>query len=362
MARKGSAMPAPSLARADTGSGPHPSMSACSDGPWTYWVASHGTREASSASTTAVVNTPLTRCAAATSRANLRRSAGLSASSGRTVLTATNIPDGDLARYTRPIPPAPILRSTVNGPRTRGSAASSDPSSPEPIIWLVYGRMGIFGGRERRVRLDQNDLTSSVMPFVNPPGRLPDLIADGAPVVLPGLVMATALRMGDQVNFLPVSAMTGPGGPAAMWEAARANAENLTGIQVVRERMLPERPDTAMVTLSSSDPFVAARVTVLDWLEKELFGAPPAKALVVALPIIRRLIVHQVTGPGTLPLLESLAPVAATLHNTAAPQDQISPNVFLVTPDRRAQRVAFISDDQVVINTTGLLNEILASP
>ena len=53
------------------------------------------------------MNTPLTCLAAATSRANLARKPGSSASSILIVFTATRRPAVDLARNTCPIAPAP---------------------------------------------------------------------------------------------------------------------------------------------------------------------------------------------------------------------------------------------------------------
>jgi hypothetical protein len=56
---------------------------------------------------TDAVNTPLTRLAAATSRANLARKPGSSAISTRIVFTATSRPATERARNTCPIAPAP---------------------------------------------------------------------------------------------------------------------------------------------------------------------------------------------------------------------------------------------------------------
>ena len=74
-----SAQPAASQRTAGTGSGPQVSTSRDSDGAGTYAVASQGTSASGSAATTAAVNTPLTRRAAATSCANRARKSGSSA-------------------------------------------------------------------------------------------------------------------------------------------------------------------------------------------------------------------------------------------------------------------------------------------
>ena len=74
-----SAQPAASQRTAGTGSGPQVSTSRDSEGAGTYAVASQGTSASGSAATTAAVNTPLTRRAAATSCANRSRKSGSSA-------------------------------------------------------------------------------------------------------------------------------------------------------------------------------------------------------------------------------------------------------------------------------------------
>src|SRR5712691_11936660 len=95
-----SAQPAASQRTAGTGSGPQARTSVRNDGAGTYAVATQGRSASASASTTAAVNTPLTRLAAATSRANLARNPGSSASSIRIVLTATRRPAAERARNT----------------------------------------------------------------------------------------------------------------------------------------------------------------------------------------------------------------------------------------------------------------------
>src|SRR5215472_13129756 len=98
MASSASAHPAASQQTAGTGSGPELRTSRVSDGAGTYTVASHGTSASESAATTAAVNAPLTRRAAATSWPNLVRKSGSSASSDLIVLTATSRPAADRPR------------------------------------------------------------------------------------------------------------------------------------------------------------------------------------------------------------------------------------------------------------------------
>ena len=93
-----SAQPAASQRTAGTGSGPPARTSAASDGAGTYVVASQGMSASGSAATTAAVNAPLTRRAAATSCPNRVLKSGSSASSARMVLTATSRPAADRPR------------------------------------------------------------------------------------------------------------------------------------------------------------------------------------------------------------------------------------------------------------------------
>ena len=88
-------------------------------------MATQGRSASASASMTAAVNTPLTRLAAATSRANRARNPGSSASSIRIVLTATSRPAVERARNTCPIAPAPSFPMIAYGPIRSGSQRRS---------------------------------------------------------------------------------------------------------------------------------------------------------------------------------------------------------------------------------------------
>jgi hypothetical protein len=107
-----SASPAPSARTERSSQGPYAGTASPSDIPATYAVASHGGEPSGSASTTPAVKKPLTRRAAATSRANRCRNCVSSASSARTTFTATGRPPGERARNTRPMPPEPSRAST----------------------------------------------------------------------------------------------------------------------------------------------------------------------------------------------------------------------------------------------------------
>ncbi len=93
-----SAHPAASHRTAGTGSGPQVRTRRLSAGAGTYAVASQGTSASGSAATTAAVNAPLTRRAAATSWAKRVRKPRSSASSTLIVLTATSRPEAESPR------------------------------------------------------------------------------------------------------------------------------------------------------------------------------------------------------------------------------------------------------------------------
>ena len=88
-------------------SGPKVATYSESVGPSAYSVTRNGCLDSVSASTTRTVHTPMTRVRADTSRVNLVRNSGSSASSGRRSLTATGVPSSAVPRYTTPMPPAP---------------------------------------------------------------------------------------------------------------------------------------------------------------------------------------------------------------------------------------------------------------
>ena len=79
-------------------SGPFASTYSDSEGPSAYSVTRNGFGASVSASMTRTVHMPWTRVSAATSRPNLVRNSGLSASSGRSTFTATGWPSPVSAR------------------------------------------------------------------------------------------------------------------------------------------------------------------------------------------------------------------------------------------------------------------------
>jgi hypothetical protein len=230
--------------------------------------------------------------------------------------------------------------------------------------------MGLFSkkgkqskpGEQREMSFGRDEL-DSLRPFVMPPDRLPPGVAEGAPAVLPGLVMATALFTGSRLDFVPVSSMNELGGTEAVWARAMHNVENLDGLRVVREACDAAREDTELVTLSGDDPFVASRVAVLDWLVGQVHGTPSGYGVMVAVPAWHTLILHAVRGMGVLTAVETMAMAAGHWFRTAQGDQSVSPDVYFVAPGHRTQRVAYPdADGKVVIDTTGLMGGMLFGP
>jgi hypothetical protein len=71
------------------------------------------------------------------------------------------------------------------------------------------------------------DVVGRLRPFLTPPARLPQGSADGAPELVPGLVAALAVDMGDQLNFLPSTTIAALGGWQVVWDQAVANLRQL---------------------------------------------------------------------------------------------------------------------------------------
>jgi hypothetical protein len=206
------------------------------------------------------------------------------------------------------------------------------------------------------------ELAIALRPLVMAPDQLPPAAVQGAPEPLPGLVMATAVRRGDQVDFVPTFSMDDLGGVNVVWATAKKNVESLHGVQIGREPVDPSRDDTEVVYLWGDDPFVASRVTVLSWLIEELGLAPATHGALVALPHIRSLMLHVVKGAGVLKVQRAMAALAAQRFARPGVRQAISPDVYFVAPDGRGQRVAHSSADRMELHVTGAFGEVLFGP
>lgn len=164
--------------------------------------------------------------------------------------------------------------------------------------------------------------------------------------------MATAVIQQDYVNFLPMSSILELGGTGPVWSTAIENVRNLVGLNVIEEDDLPGRTDTRLVTIQADDPFVAARVTALDWLVARFHGETATYGVLVCLPTRGKLILHVVSGQGVLKAIGTLATVASHWFDAAAAAERISPHVYFVGSDGQRQQVTWReASGQVMINT-----------
>lgn len=226
-----------------------------------------------------------------------------------------------------------------------------------------FGKKHQQPSEAQEAQFGPGELAAALRPLVMPADRLPAGAAEGAPLTLPGLVMATAIRVGDQVSFVPVSSMASLGGRETVWMQAMRNVENLDGLDVIQEAIEPGTQDTTLVTIASDDPFVASRVAVLDWVTEQVHPGPASYGVLVTVPTLGKLVLHVVSGPGVLTAAEHMALVAGHWFQEAPDQAKISPDVYIVSSDRRAQRVTHrTADGRIAIDTTGLLGEVLFAP
>jgi hypothetical protein len=96
------------------------------------------------------------------------------------------------------------------------------------------------------------DVVGRLRPFLTPPARLPQGSADGAPELVPGLVAALAVDMGDQLNFLPSTTIAALGGWQVVWDQAVANLRQLPPMAAAKTHATEGRADTAVYELRSA--------------------------------------------------------------------------------------------------------------
>jgi len=136
--------------------GPWAATYSDSEGPSAYSVTRNGLGAWVSASITRIVHTPWTRVSTATSRPNLTRNSGSSASSGRSTFTATRWPWSS-PRYTTPIPPAPSRAASRYRPTCAGSVCSrgarANESPLQAVSIVIAGRRPGWWSRPGRLEL-----------------------------------------------------------------------------------------------------------------------------------------------------------------------------------------------------------------
>jgi hypothetical protein len=214
---------------------------------------------------------------------------------------------------------------------------------------------------------------SQLRPYVAPPALLAPNIAEGAPEVLPGIVMAVAIDMGNQVNFMPVSSMIellpkdqpdrNVKGPEWTRLAAIQNLRKLPLPPIHITQTSPGRSDSEVILLEQQDSFVASRITFLhDLVDRVAGGKPRPHGVLVSIPRRRTVLLHVLAGLGVLTAMRAMAISTRSLFDSST-QSRLSPNVYYVAPDGSAETIAFPDKtDGVVIQTIGRLKDVLYGP
>jgi hypothetical protein len=199
--------------------------------------------------------------------------------------------------------------------------------------------------------------------YVMPPDKLTHGVAENAPEILPGLVLAVCTWRDEQLGFMPYYTMVQAfGDPMLVRQAALANLQNLDGIEI-QKLILGDDEETETIVLGANDPFVASRCAVLPWLVHHMYGETARHGTLVSLPIRGGLQFHVIRGKASLLSATILAAAVHEQFRHSPEENRISPDVFMVAPDGRAQRVAYIDEHgNDVIDTSGLLGEALYGP
>jgi hypothetical protein len=199
--------------------------------------------------------------------------------------------------------------------------------------------------------------------YVMPPGKLTAGAAENAPEILPGLVLAVATWQDEELGFLPYSSMVQAfGDPALVRRAAVGNLQNLDGIDVVK-MVFSDNEETETMSLVANDPFVASRVAVLPWLVERVYGEPARHGTLLILPIRGVLQFHVIRNEAALQTAKVLAVCGHELLEQAPEEARIVPDVFMVGPDGRTERVAHLDEHgNEVVDAGGLLGEALYGP
>lgn len=190
---------------------------------------------------------------------------------------------------------------------------------------------------------------SKLRPYVAPAEALPPEALEGAPEILPGIVIAIAVADGSEVTLLAASSAIEIA-HAAFPESAERGLEvlRLIGIENLKGLPLPpvhifkgteDRSDSDVFLLETEDSFVASRITFLDDLaEWAAPGRPRPHGTLVAIPRRRTVVLHFPSGPGALPAFELMRNGTAGLFDET-PYSKLSPHVYYVAPDGRSEIV-----------------------
>lgn len=204
--------------------------------------------------------------------------------------------------------------------------------------------------RERHARAPVRvvpEFFTRLRPYVASPEALPPEAVEGAPEILPGIVVAIAAEDGPEITlFSGSSAMEIA--RASFPEAAERGLELLRQLGIENLRKLPfppvsimkigeGRPDSDVFLLEAEDRFVASRITFLEELaERAAPGRPRTHGVLVAIPRRKMVLLHFPSGPGVLHAFEAMQASAGMFGDMP---DKLSPHVYYVAPDGRSEIV-----------------------
>jgi hypothetical protein len=197
------------------------------------------------------------------------------------------------------------------------------------LILSMFGRHGS----------DTEALLGQLRPYVVHRDALPAAMVEGAPEVLPDLVMAVLADLGDRAQLLSPTAMEAFGGADLL---RRRAIENL--VRLPR----PTRTELWAEGLAGP-PFIAldtADVSCTAWLadRAQLMTAagaawPTAHGFLVAAPHRGSVLLYVLADDSPPEALAPLIEAASSGYQQSTADGRVSPDVFLVEPDGRSRRV-----------------------
>lgn len=215
------------------------------------------------------------------------------------------------------------------------------------------------------------EVVGLLRPFVATATSLPRGTADGAPEILPGLVLVIAVHRGDQLDFLPPESFGAFGGPEPTRALAVANVRALPAPTVEAAPAKAGRPDSVVWSALYADPFGAGRVADLGALLGSFVAGGMgtdevnrSRGLLIAVPHWRHVLLHLMQGPGVLPVLDLMGGAASAAYDAAPAQERVSPNVFFVAGADGPRQVVARPDGpgKVRVDTRGPIGTVLFGP
>ncbi len=198
----------------------------------------------------------------------------------------------------------------------------------------------------------ERELLSKLRPYIAPAETLPREVLEGAPEILPGIVVAVAVEDAGRIDVLPTSRLIEITREISPDYVDQAPAF-MRGIAIENLKRLPLPPlqilrfglgaDTDVLHLEMEDPFTASRVTFLDELVRRI--APErsmARGVLVIIPRPRTLQLHFPSGPGVAQAFECMKHGAAIVFQETP--DKLSPYVFYIAPDGHREIVTSLTD------------------